>query len=207
MTTYEFCALGAAVLLLLIQARLIFSLMKALRRIAPLEERIGHLSDALTLLTETSESGFRAVALEVERLGHRTQGSGEGRTTTARVASAARRGHSVQEIAAEEQVSESEVRLRLHMAEQAKAAERKPRASHPPVQRVARSASVAAATVKEQAAPAPKLRRATAAAVATPAPVVEPPPPDPNVEDITPGKSTGRTSRPARNKTNGSVRS
>jgi hypothetical protein len=42
--------------------------------------------------------------------------------TSARMSAAAKRGRSVEEIASTEQVSEGEVRLRLHLAKQAAAA-------------------------------------------------------------------------------------
>jgi hypothetical protein len=109
--------LGAGAALLAAQLLLTVFLMKALRRIPPLEDRLGQLSSALSLLTETSEAGFGAVAAEVERLNLRPPRRTEGATTTTRVVKAARRGESIEEIAAAEHVSESEVRLRLHFAE------------------------------------------------------------------------------------------
>lgn len=101
----------------LLQATLLWRLLRLGRDLRAYDERFGHLSDAVSLLTETTEASFRAVALEVERLAATGASRASGRTSTRRVAAAARRGRSVQEIAAAEKVSEGEVRLRLHLAE------------------------------------------------------------------------------------------
>ena len=94
------------------------------RRLARLDERLAHLTAGVSLLTDTAESGMRDIANELQRIG------ADGRTKAAkpktrtisqrRVAGAARRGVSVREIAASEEMSESEVRLRLQIAGTAK---------------------------------------------------------------------------------------
>jgi hypothetical protein len=101
----------------LVQAALLWRLLRLGRDLRTYDERFGHLSDAVCLLTETTEASFRAVALEVERLAAAGGARATNRTSTRRVAAAARRGRSIQEIAATEKVSEGEVRLRLHLAE------------------------------------------------------------------------------------------
>lgn len=80
-----------------------------------LEDRISHLTAGLSLLTDTTETGLRDVAVELSRLAAATAaGAPKPRAVTQRrMAGAARRGRSVQDIAAAEQVSEGEVRLRL----------------------------------------------------------------------------------------------
>jgi hypothetical protein len=105
--------------LVLAQAWLLWRLTRVLASAARVEERVGHFADALSLLTETTESGFRAVAEELGRRRDEVPNLLHGRAATARVNAAARRGRSVSEIAAAEEVSEGEVRLRLHMSEQA----------------------------------------------------------------------------------------
>jgi hypothetical protein len=95
-------------------------LLQLARLVARVEGRLGHLADAFALLTETSETGFRAVANEIERLSDAGIRRRPARTSHARVVTSARRGRSVQQIAVAEQVSEGEVRLRLHLAEQAR---------------------------------------------------------------------------------------
>ncbi len=110
----------------LIQAVLLARTIGGLRRLDRFETRLGHLADAMDLLTETTESGFRASATEIGRIAERpVTPAARSRTTTRRVATAARRGKSVAEIAADEQVSEGEVRLRLHLADPAGAAGRR----------------------------------------------------------------------------------
>src|SRR5687767_14391331 len=87
-----------------------------------LDDRISHLLAGISLLTDTTEGALRDVAVEVTRLAG-TQDGARPRTRAAtqrRVATAARRGRSVQDIAAEEEVSESEVRLRLQLEKAAK---------------------------------------------------------------------------------------
>jgi hypothetical protein len=88
------------------------------RQIARLGDRITHLAAGISLLTDTVESGMRDVALEIERLRAVKAASPKPKARVAaqrRVATAARRGRSVQDIAAKEKMSESEVRLRLQL--------------------------------------------------------------------------------------------
>ena len=99
-------------------------LLQALRTILHLEQQVTRLQEGTNLLTDTVELGFRQVAAELERIAEivsagrapavRTQAA---RPTTARVKAASARGRSVREIAAAEQVSEGEVRLRLSLAD------------------------------------------------------------------------------------------
>lgn len=121
--------------------------------IVQLEQRVTRLADALALLTDTAESGFRTMAERIpaappsrpraprqarQDTARRTAATPKvvahaarrttaaptpgahatrrTKTVTTRVAQAARRGRSVQEIAAAEQVSEGEIRLRMHVA-------------------------------------------------------------------------------------------
>jgi hypothetical protein len=88
------------------------------RRLAKLGDRLAHLTAGISLLTDTVEGGLRDVAQEIERLGAaRAAPKPKARAATQRrVSTAARRGRSVQDIAAKEKMSESEVRLRLQLA-------------------------------------------------------------------------------------------
>ncbi len=114
---------GALLLLAFVQATMLWRLARATSSSVRTEEKIGHFADALSLLTETTETGFRALAAEMERgvPARNAKGvkSASTRTSSARVSAAARKGRSIPEIAAAEQVSEGEVRLRLHLARQA----------------------------------------------------------------------------------------
>jgi hypothetical protein len=111
----------AAVLTL--QGWILWRLLGAMASVPRMEERLNHFGDALTLLTETTEGGFRAVAMELDRAaaqaGPAAKKPAAPRPTSARISAAAKRGRSIEEIAATEQLSEGEVRLRLHLAKQA----------------------------------------------------------------------------------------
>jgi hypothetical protein len=114
-------ALGAV---LLVQGWILWRLLGAIGIVPRMEEKLAHFGDALTLLTETTEGGFRAVASELDRAANHSGSAGAKKPvvpkpTSARMTAAAKRGRTVEEIAATEQVSEGEVRLRLHLAKQA----------------------------------------------------------------------------------------
>jgi hypothetical protein len=92
-----------------------------------LDDRMAHLLAGVSLLTDTTEGALRDVATEINRMA--TAGSiatSPGTTdalrprparaaTQRRISGAARRGTAVQDIAATEQMSEGEVRLRLEL--------------------------------------------------------------------------------------------
>jgi hypothetical protein len=129
LTPQTLIALGIAVTTaFLVQGWILWRLLGAVGVVQRLDDKLSHFGDALTLLTETTEGGFRAVASELDRTAQ-TSGTSAGhmgakkvvapRPTNARMTAAAKRGRSVEEIAATEQVSEGEVRLRLHLAKQA----------------------------------------------------------------------------------------
>lgn len=89
-----------------------------------LEGKLARQADALALLTETSESGFTAIAHELSRREvevAKPQREPQREPNTRRMTTAARRGKSVKEIAAAEQVSQGEVHLRLALAKHAAA--------------------------------------------------------------------------------------
>lgn len=89
------------------------------RRLVRLDERLAHLTAGISLLTDTAEGGLRDVAQEIERLaalGAKTAKPKARAAAQRRVSNAAKRGKSVQDIAAKEKMAEGEVRLRLQMA-------------------------------------------------------------------------------------------
>jgi hypothetical protein len=108
-------------------------LVRALRHTVELEQRVVRLQEGINLLTDTTERGFRQVATEIERLAAASAAASAANKTTAdkrvspavaaerptaaRLRAAARRGRTMKEIAAAEQVSEGEVRLRLSLAD------------------------------------------------------------------------------------------
>jgi hypothetical protein len=81
-----------------------------------LDDRLAHLIAGVSLLTDTTEGGLRDVAMEVGRLaGSGATAKPRVRAAQRRIATAASRGRTVQDIAAAEQVSEGEVRLHLQL--------------------------------------------------------------------------------------------
>jgi hypothetical protein len=82
-----------------------------------LDDRVAHLMAGVSLLTDTTEGALRDVAVEIGRLAATTESS-RPQTPAAsrsRINGAARRGRTVQDIAANEQLSEGEVRLHLQL--------------------------------------------------------------------------------------------
>lgn len=109
---------GGGVMLLL-QATAVVVIWLQRRKVRSLDGRVAHLSAAMALLTDTLEGGLHDVAREVARLAASQPAAAavaapRNRTTTQRrVRGAAKRGHTVRDIAAAEQMSEGEVRLML----------------------------------------------------------------------------------------------
>ncbi len=85
------------------------------RTIDRVGERLGQLLTGISILTDTTESGLHDLALELERTAAAMTKPPRA-VAARRISGAARRGHSVQDIAAAEQVSEGEVRLQLALA-------------------------------------------------------------------------------------------
>ena len=104
-----------------VQAAAFWYVARGLRRLDRIEARVGHLTDTLSLLTETSESGFRSTAVEIARIAERTAAAAPAAsgTTTRRITKAAKKGRTAGEIASDERLAEGEVSLRLHLAESA----------------------------------------------------------------------------------------
>ena len=113
-TTMQVAGVGSV---LLVQLFLAWRLMVTTRALDRVQARMAHQGEALSLLTDTSENGFSAIARELDRLAT-PDAKPARRPSTRRVATAARKGRTVADIAAEERVSEGEVRLRLGLAGQ-----------------------------------------------------------------------------------------
>ena len=91
-----------------------------------LEDRIAHLMAGVSLLTDTTETGLRDVAVEIGRMSAPKAEAPRSRPSTQRrVARAVKIGRTIPDIAADEGVSEGEVRLHLEMEKS-----RKERVSH-----------------------------------------------------------------------------
>ena len=113
MLTYAVVALTAVVFA---QTVAILRLSRAQRATSRLNDRLSHFAEALALLTDTTEVGLANVAAELENSGRkRAARSVSVRATSKRIAGAVRCGQDINEIAATEAMSESEVRLHLGM--------------------------------------------------------------------------------------------
>ncbi|HEY7790152.1 MAG TPA: hypothetical protein VIC33_06555 [Vicinamibacterales bacterium] len=108
-------AMGVLGLICLVETLLLWRVARSLGSLERFEDRLAQFGGALTLLTETTESGFRSLAIELARTGK--PGLAGSRGVTRRVVRAARQGRSPLEIAAREELAESDVRLRLHLGE------------------------------------------------------------------------------------------
>lgn len=124
-----------------LQGWLVWKLIAALGAVKRMEEKLTHFGDALSLLTETSESGFVALANELTKQSGDNVLAKPPRISNARINAAARRGSSVSEIAAAEQLSESEVRLRMHLSKQLAPAKPAPRPRRASTRKLARAAA------------------------------------------------------------------
>jgi DNA-binding NarL/FixJ family response regulator len=109
--------LVAAVPALLVIGAVIWAHVQQQAAIDRLDDRIAHLMAGVSLLTDTTEGALRDVAVEIGRLAVTVEGARPPApaVTQRRIASASRRGRTVQDIAANEQVSEGEVRLHLQL--------------------------------------------------------------------------------------------
>lgn len=106
--TIALAVAGALQLLLMVQ------LWRTTRAAARGGRRIEQLTSALELLTDTTESGFVNVATELTRVGARPATPAAGRrAVTERIVTAMRDGRALADVAADEGLSESEVRLHL----------------------------------------------------------------------------------------------
>jgi hypothetical protein len=85
------------------------------RRPARTDDRLAHFAEALALLTDTTEAGLANVALELESTRRRTPRGTSRAATAKRIAAAAGKGQSIEDIVAAEALSESEIRLHLRM--------------------------------------------------------------------------------------------
>lgn len=115
MVTYAVIALGAIGSLQVVLLGLL------LRRrgevdLSRVEQRLAHFGEALALLTDTTQTGFTSVAAELARTGSRRAPVTNRAAATKRIVGAVRKGRSVQDIAATEDISESEIRLHLGLA-------------------------------------------------------------------------------------------
>lgn len=117
MNVTMYLVLAASIPTALVVAAVVWSHVQQQAAIDRLDDRIAHLMAGVSLLTDTTEGALRDVATEIGRLAAVTGGTRAraGSAGQRRIAGAARRGQTIQDIAASEQMSEGEVRLHLQL--------------------------------------------------------------------------------------------
>lgn len=108
---------AGVVVVLAVQAWALWRMAARLRGLTRLEARLATFAHSLTLLTDTTETCFQTLAAQLSQDDLRPLPTPGRAARQRRVIGAARRGRSIGEIAAREELAESEVRLRLHLAE------------------------------------------------------------------------------------------
>ena len=93
-----------------------FTLTRRLAVLRDLQAQHEQVSNALTLLTEATEAGFRCTSAELQRVTTLQRRRRWPEDVQQRLEHAAELGQSVRQIAAEEGIPESEVQLRTHLA-------------------------------------------------------------------------------------------
>jgi hypothetical protein len=112
-------AVGGLTVISLAEALVIFRLSQALKAVTRFGERLAHLASAMELLTDTTEAGLTNVGMALERSATPRAARSTRGATAKRIAAAARSGRAIEEIAADESLSQSEVRLHLQLKSQA----------------------------------------------------------------------------------------
>jgi hypothetical protein len=119
MTTVMMGVLGGVGL---VQIYFLARLRRACLDIGRVHDRVARLDAAVNVLTDTCDCGFRSIAEEIGRTAAGVNRPAPKRSASRRVRTAARNGSSVAAIAAAEEMSEGEVRLRLQLPVRAQAA-------------------------------------------------------------------------------------
>jgi hypothetical protein len=112
-------AAGLLLALAVLQAWVcLWRLSIALRTLLPLEDRITRLSHSVAMLTDATEGCFKVVSSQLTATAAASDGAPTARRQSRqrRVVGAARRGRSIKQIAAQEEVAEGEVALRVQLA-------------------------------------------------------------------------------------------
>ena len=106
-------AVSLLVVVSAVQGWLLWRLVRALGSLGRMEERVSRCTQGLALLVDTTETGFTLLNNELSKLGAAPRRQAAARVTTKRIVTAASRGQSIPEIAANTGVSEGEARLRM----------------------------------------------------------------------------------------------
>jgi hypothetical protein len=110
--------MGTVVLIAVAQAATLWFIRRQQQAFDQVEDRVAHLTAAISLLTDTTEGALRDLLQRAEQASVRPAKPARPSAATARrVNGAARRGRTVQDIASAERMSEGEVRLRLQLSQ------------------------------------------------------------------------------------------
>ena len=122
--TYAVAVVAAMVVVTVFNTWCLWRVLDRLGVLRRFEERLSSLTHTLALLTDITEGCFQAVVSQLQQDQSQKAAATVGRVARQRrMVGAARRGRSVPDIAADEEVAESEVRLRLHLAKQGRITE------------------------------------------------------------------------------------
>jgi hypothetical protein len=103
---------------LVAQSVFIFWTFRRMAELGHFRERLSRLADGLALLTDTTEAGMETLARELQAMSRKPAARSSNRSAVSkRVVAAVRKGDDLSAIASEEQLSESEVRLHVSVAE------------------------------------------------------------------------------------------
>ncbi len=112
--------IGTVVVLSVVNSLLVWRVAARLGALGRLEERVSTLTHTIALLTDTTETCFNVVAAQLEPAAA-ARSARPRAARQRRVVGAASTGRTVSEIAADEEVAESEVALRLALSRRAAA--------------------------------------------------------------------------------------
>ena len=111
--TSLFCTL---LVLAAVLIALSYTLIRRLSTFRRVESRTERINDALELLTEATETGFRSTGAELQRVAAVQRHTHDPLELQRRIERAVAAGESVQDIASGEGIAEGEARLRLHLS-------------------------------------------------------------------------------------------
>jgi hypothetical protein len=122
-------AVAALAVVLLFESWCLWRVLDRLGALDRFEDRLANLSHTLMLLTDTTETCFQVVANQIEK-DQASRPAAPSRTgRQRRVVSAVKRGKSLAEIAVDEEVAESEARLRVQLSREQVKGDRGPNLS------------------------------------------------------------------------------
>jgi hypothetical protein len=109
----------ASGVVVMFQLTLMIWMLRRMGELSHMRERLSRLADGLALLTDTTESGLSTLLREVQASRTKAPRASTRASVQKRVASAVKRGDDVVDVAMQESLSESEIRLHLQLAEAA----------------------------------------------------------------------------------------